>query len=67
LPCPAIVFGGSGAPLPPDFTIYPTRLAHGILAALLVGFILLHVLAAIYHQFVRKDGLFRRTLFGRRA
>jgi cytochrome b561 len=61
---PAIVFGASGAPLPPDFTIYPTRVAHGIVAALLVGLIVLHVLAAIYHQFGRKDGLFRRMLFG---
>ena len=64
---PAIVFGGSGAPLPPTFLIYPTREAHGYIATLLVCFIILHVLAALYHQFVRKDGLFRRMLFGRRV
>jgi cytochrome b561 len=64
---PEIVFGGSGAPLPPTFTIYPSRVAHGYIAALLVGLIVLHVLAALYHQFVRKDGLFRRMFFGRRA
>ncbi len=64
---PAIVFGGSGAPLPPTFLIYPTRVAHGFIATLLVGFIILHVLAAFYHQFVRKDGLFRRMFFGRRV
>jgi cytochrome b561 len=63
---PAIVFGGSGAPLPPTFTIYPTRVAHGYAAMFLVGFIILHVLAAFYHQFVRKDGLLRRMFFGRR-
>ena len=34
---PAIVFGGSGDPLTPTFVIYPTRVAHGILAALLVA------------------------------
>jgi len=62
-----IVFHGSGDPLPPDFLIYPTRVAHGYLAALLVGFITLHVLAALYHQFVRKDGLLRRMFFGRRV
>jgi cytochrome b561 len=62
-----IVFQGSGDALPPDFLIYPTRVAHGAIAVLLVGFILLHVLAAFYHQFVRKDGLFRRMFFGRRA
>ena len=64
---PEIVFGDSGAPLPHTFTIYPTRVAHGYIAVLLVGFIILHVLAAFYHQFVRKDGPFRRMFFGRRV
>ncbi len=64
---PDIVFGGSGAPLPQSLLIYPTRVAHGYVAALLVGFIIVHVLAALYHQFVRKDGLFRRMFFGRRV
>jgi len=62
---PEIVFGDSGAPLPPTFMIYPTFVAHGSIAALLAGFIILHVVAALYHQFVRKDGLFRRMFFGR--
>lgn len=61
------VFQGSGDPLPPDFSIYPTLVAHGALAALLAGFIVLHVLAALFHQFVLKDGLLRRMLFGRRG
>jgi cytochrome b561 len=61
------VFQGSGDPLPPDFSIYPTFVAHGTLAALLAGFIVLHVLAALFHQFVLKDGLLRRMLFGRRG
>ena len=64
---PAIVFGGSGAPLPPSFMIFPTFVAHGWLAALLAGFIVLHVLAAFYHQFVRRDRLFARMFYGRRA
>lgn len=64
---PAIVFGGSGDPLPPTFMIYPTWVAHGSIAALLVGLIILHALAAFYHQFVRKDGLFRRMSFGGRV
>src|SRR5258706_10065958 len=63
---PEIVFARSGAPLPSSFTIYPTRVAHGYIAAVLIGLIALHVLAALYHQFVRKDGLFRRMFFGRR-
>jgi cytochrome b561 len=47
--------------------IYPTFVAHVYIAAFLVGFIILHVLAAFYHQFVRKDGLFRRMFFGPRV
>ena len=64
---PAIVFGGSGAPLPSTFMIFPTFVAHGWLAALLAGFIVLHVLAAFYHQFVKRDRLFTRMFYGRRA
>ena len=64
---PAIVFGGSGAPLPPTFKIYPSFLAHGYIATILAGFIVLHVLAAFYHQFVRRDRLFARMFYGRRA
>jgi hypothetical protein len=43
------------------FMIYPTFTAHAHMAAFLVGFIVLHVLAALYHHFVRKHGLFRRV------
>jgi cytochrome b561 len=64
---PAIVFGGSGDPLPHSLMIYPGFVAHGFIANLLVGLIALHVLAAFYHQFVRRDGLFRRMSFGRRV
>lgn len=61
------VFQGSGDPLPPSFAVFPTFVAHRLIATFLVGFIILHVLAACYHQFVRKEGLFRRMFFGRRA
>jgi cytochrome b561 len=64
---PAIVFAGSGDPLPPTFDAYPSFRAHGLFAAILAAFIALHVLAALYHQFVRRDGLFRRMWFGRRG
>ncbi|MCC6779438.1 MAG: cytochrome b/b6 domain-containing protein [Hyphomicrobiales bacterium] len=64
---PDIVFARSGKPLPPDFLVYPTRVVHGYLAWLLVALIVLHVLAALYHQLVRKDGLLRRMAFGRRV
>jgi len=64
---PAIVFGGSGDPLPPDFEVYPTFAAHGLIGTILAVLVILHVLAALYHQFVRKDGLFGRMFFGRRV
>jgi cytochrome b561 len=47
--------------------IYPAFVAHVFFATFLVGFIILHVLAAVYHQFVRKDASFRRMFFGRRV
>jgi cytochrome b561 len=61
------VFQGSGEPLPPSLAVYPTFVAHLFLAWLLVGFLALHALAALYHQFFLRDGLFRRMWFGRRA
>lgn len=63
---PAIVFGGSGDPLPVDFSAYPPRAAHGILATVLGLLILGHIAAGMFHQFVRKDGLFGRMWFGDR-
>jgi cytochrome b561 len=46
--------------LPENFQLYAPRLAHGIIAKALMALIGLHVLAALYHQFVRKDGLIAR-------
>jgi cytochrome b561 len=60
------VFQGSGDPLPPSFAAYPSFVLHGTAALVLVAFISLHVLAALYHQFIKKDSLLRRMRFGRR-
>lgn len=62
---PGIVFGGSGAPLPESFGIYRPRVVHGVIAKLLLALAALHVLAALYHQFVRRDNLLSRMWFGR--
>ncbi|SHK27685.1 cytochrome b561 [Shimia gijangensis] len=64
---PGIVFGGSGAPLPADFSMYPPRAAHGVLATVLGVLILGHAGAGLWHQYVRKDGLLRRMWFGNRS
>lgn len=63
---PAIVFGGSRAALPETFAIYTPRLAHGLIAKLLLALAALHILAALYHHFVLKDGLLSRMGFGRK-
>jgi cytochrome b561 len=60
-----IVFGGSRAALPATLAVYPSRNAHGFLAALLAILIVLHIAGAFYHQFVLKDGLMRRMSFRR--
>lgn len=61
------VFARSGAPLPPTFDGFPTRMAHGYLALILVVLIALHVLAALYHQLVLRDDLLKRMGFGKRT
>lgn len=62
-----IVFAGSGAPLPADLSVFPTRVAHGYIAWGFAMLIALHFGAALYHHLVRGDGLLRRMGFGSRA
>jgi cytochrome b561 len=54
------------ASLPADFRVFPPRGVHGMTFSLLFLLILLHVGAALYHQFVRKDNLLSRMWFGKR-
>lgn len=63
---PAIVFGGSGAPLPGTFAAFWPRIVHGAIAQGLAVLVLLHILAALFHQFVRRDNLIARMWFGKR-
>lgn len=62
----AIAFGQSGAPLPSDFSVFPARLAHGVIATLLTILIALHIAGWAFHQFYLRDGLIRRMWFGKR-
>ena len=62
---PGIVFGGVGS-LPVNFDALPARAVHGIVAKLLMLAISLHIAAALYHHFVRRDGLLARMGLGRR-
>ena len=61
-----IAFGGTGDPLPEDLGELAPRLAHGLVSNLLILLVVLHVVAALYHQFFLRDGLFRRMWFGQR-
>lgn len=60
-----IVFGDSGAPLPADFYAFNARMLHGFVAPTLLVLVVVHVGAAIYHQFVLKDNLLSRMWYGR--
>jgi len=62
----AILFGGSPLPLP-NFWNYAPRIPHGLGAFALLGLVLLHVGAALYHQLVRRDRLLARMGIGRVA
>ncbi|APO67497.1 cytochrome b561 protein [Rhizobium gallicum] len=57
------VFGVPGALLP-NFADYPPRAPHGLGAFLIVGLLAFHAGAALYHQFIRGDGLLRRMWYG---
>jgi cytochrome b561 len=59
------VFGGTGD-LPQTFSLYAPRIGHEYLSLGLFALIGLHVAAALYHQFVRKDGLLARMAFARK-
>ena len=61
------VFAPNGGSLPDSFSVFPSFQAHAVLATLLVLLIVVHVAAALYHQFVLRDGLFRRMWFGKRT
>jgi cytochrome b561 len=60
-------FQRNGPPLPQSFALLPTFQVHATLAALLAILIAGHIAAAIYRQFVLKDGLLRRMWFGERT
>lgn len=60
----AILFDGSPTRLP-NFWDYAPRIPHGIGAFVLIALITLHVAAAVYHQFIKRDRLLARMGLGR--
>ena len=61
-----IIFSGSTETLP-DFWEFLPRTPHGIGARVMIALLVLHVGAAIYHHFIKKDGLIGRMWFKREA
>jgi cytochrome b561 len=61
---PGIVFGGGT--LPADFWVYPIRSVHYLFSRALMAVIALHIVGALYHTLLLRDGLLRRMFFGRR-
>lgn len=61
-----ILSGETSGPLP-NFQDYLPRAPHGLGARLLVLLILVHAGAALYHQFIKKDGLLWRMWYGSRG
>lgn len=58
---PAIITGA--ATLPDLSTVLP-RAVHGIASRLMLGLLALHIGAALYHQFIRRDHLMARMGLG---
>lgn len=63
---PQVVFLGEGK-LPASFWDYSLRSVHYFFARLLIAVIALHIVGALYHVIIRRDGLLRRMWFGRRG
>lgn len=53
------------APLPESLDGWTLRQVHGLLSRLLMALAVVHVLAAVYHQWVVKDGLLLRMRPGK--
>lgn len=60
------VFLGQGK-LPADFWVFPVRGVHYALSRILMTLIAIHIVAALYHAFMLRDGLLSRMFFGRRT
>jgi cytochrome b561 len=55
----AVLFFGAAGPLP-DFWDFAPRAPHMVFAYALIGLVVLHIAAALFHQFIKRDGLLAR-------
>jgi cytochrome b561 len=59
---PGAIFGGGEMP---DFDDVPPYDVHELVSRLLIGLALAHIGAALFHQFIKRDGLIGRMMPGR--
>ena len=57
-----LIFSTTNVALP-EFWRYPPRVPHVLGARLMVALLVVHLAAALYHQFVRRDKVLRRIWF----
>jgi cytochrome b561 len=50
-----------------DFYVFVTRMLHGVIAPMLALLVVLHIGAALYHQFVLKDNLLSRMWYKKKT
>lgn len=54
------IFAGADLANFPNFWDYLPRTPHGVVSKVLIGLLFLHIGAALYHHFIKRDGLLRR-------
>ena len=59
------ILAGNGT-MPENLFVYPERAVHGYVGYILTGLVVLHISAAFYHQFIRRDNLISRMWFGKK-
>ena len=59
------ILAGNGKVIPEDLFIYPQRAVHGLVGYFMAALVVLHISAALYHQFIRRDNLISRMWFGK--
>ncbi len=58
------IMAGNGS-MPENLFAYPERAVHGNFAYVIAALVALHIGAALYHQFIRKDNLLSRMWYGK--
>ena len=58
-----ILFMGEPGSIPADFSVFPARAWHGAFSTVLLLLVFQHVLVAVFHTFIKRDGFIKRMWF----